>query len=855
MISTHPQQPEYECAFKPALAPVRTTAHRRAPLCAAAVILCLVQAGAALAASPGGVDASAPPTTATETPSPLPCPASLAEAIAALDEGVPQVAVVKLQRRIAETDEPDPAIRSLAKTKLAEALLAAGRADDALRQIHDPEVHAPLLEAQIDAANGHWKEALRICESDAKPKTPSAALFHAECLWQLGRSTDAICLLERLGVGAPPAVLLRRAEFYLETDRLARCKEFFPTIHPVVPFEDKWKQSIEARLYLAQGRPAEAFRLFEELQRPPRDLTENLLAGATLGMTEARNQLSGPAAADDILELFIWKHPESPHLGVMFQKLDELYNAEENPSRAELEKWADREPARRAAFARYYLAERFCHEGSQERALRTLINFADSFPKHPILADALLLQGRILADQHHPDQAQSSLDAAMRAADDDKTRARVAFAAGTVHFQNREFVLAATEFHDAADQGPALWQRAMANSALSWLRQGNYGRFRDEYEALSQRFPESPLRSELVLEEGLFQAFKGDSRAETTLQRFLNDFPKNPRAPEAKLTLAELRFANNDAAGAGQYLRVANATPVSVETGEQSDYLALFVADASPSRDEAKLVTLCHAFLERHRRSVHVPEVRMKLGQVFFRRDDFAGAQTQFETLAGEAPASPLAESALFLAGQCSMKSMRSGGVDRAIELFEAVAKRNGPLKLHARLQQALAQNRLGKANEAILLFDAILQAAPPSEIKDAALAGKADDLAELGEKDHALCEQALAIYQQIASAANIDPAVRDRARYRKGRCLETLARPEEALAAYYDLIDARVNQPREYFWFYKAGFDAGRLCESQEQWKSAIGIYRKMAAIDGPRADEAKARMTRVQLEHFVWE
>ena len=45
------------------------------------------------------------------------------------------------------------------------------------------------------------------------------------------------------------------------------------------------------------------------------------------------------------------------------------------------------------------------------------------------------------------------------------------------------------------------------------------------------------------------------------------------------------------------------------------------------------------------------------------------------------------------------------------------------------------------------------------------------------------------------------------------------------------------------------------RLSEAREQWKSAIAIYQKMAAIEGPRAEEAKARLTQLRLEHFIWD
>jgi Tfp pilus assembly protein PilF len=47
-----------------------------------------------------------------------------------------------------------------------------------------------------------------------------------------------------------------------------------------------------------------------------------------------------------------------------------------------------------------------------------------------------------------------------------------------------------------------------------------------------------------------------------------------------------------------------------------------------------------------------VAEVRLKLAESHFRRQDFASAQTEFETLAQENPKSALTEQALFLAAQ-----------------------------------------------------------------------------------------------------------------------------------------------------------------------------------------------------------
>ena len=770
----------------------------------------------------------------------------------ALDEGVAEVAIVQLQHQLASS--PGPEVRREAKTTLAEALLAAGRTEEALQQVRDPEVKAPLLEGRIQAAAENWNAALACFESVADD--PRATMGRAECLRALGRLPEAIAALESLAAKGPASVTLRLSEYYLEQNQRDQCSRALVGIRaPLTVAERKWKQYLEARLLLAQNKPTEAYEQFEALQRDPRHVTDAMSIGATLGMTDSRTEITGLTAADDIIEQFIWKHPESPSLAALFRKLDEVYGGEENPSLGELQKWSQREPALRAGYATFYLARSLVRDDKPEPALAVLENFAPRFPRHPLLPNALLMQGGLLADGGKFDAAQKALDDALRAAPQPALRAEIEMASASAHFKAGEFVLAATVFRSAGEHCPALAERARFNTALSWLHQGNYARFGEEYEEFSHLFPASPLRPDLILEEGLLRARQGDPKAEAALQQFIRAFPENPRVPEAWLTLAELRQAGCDPDGASAFLRVVNTSPAPTQTAEQSDYLAIFVADAANPPDEDKVIALCRAFATRHPASPRLPEVRMKLGQVFFRNGDFASAQTQFETLALETPASPLVEAALFLAAQSSTKRIDAEGIDRAIELFGDVAARNGPLKLHARLQLAALQNRLGKEADAVKLYDDILRANPAPEVKAAALAGKADNLLALGANDKTLVGQALALYEQLASEPGIDATAQHRALYQKGRCMETLDCPEEALAAYYQVVESGVAKPTEYFWFYKAGFDACRLSEARQQWNSAIAIYQKMATLEGPRAEEAKARMTQLRLEHFIWE
>src|SRR5207248_11740483 len=114
------------------------------------------------------------------------------------------------------------------------------------------------------------------------------------------------------------------------------------------------------------------------------------------------------------------------------------------------------------------------------------------------------------------------------------------------------------------------------------------------------------------------------------------------------------------------------------------EYLAIFLADAPSQRNEEKAIEIAGKFVQAHPDSKLLAEVRMKLGEIYFRREDFANARTNFELIARESPGSPLAEPALFLAWQAAARSMNAGSPDRALELFEEVVKYNGTLKFYA---------------------------------------------------------------------------------------------------------------------------------------------------------------------------
>ena len=260
--------------------------------------------------------------------------------------------------------------------------------------------------------------------------------------------------------------------------------------------------------------------------------------------------------------------------------------------------------------------------------------------------------------------------------------------------------------------------------------------------------------------------------------------------------------------------------------------------------------------MRAHPKSDRAKEVRLKLAETYFRQQDFANAQTQFELLAQETGASPLTEKALFLAAQSATATMTSRSSDRALELLAQVVKLNGEFRWAARNEQAAIERRLAKPQEAQLLYDEVLKSDARGAEKREALCGKADTFFEQANAGASNLQQAVALYDQLANEAANQPHWRNQALFKKGICLEKESDRDGALSTFYRVLEFNPEPGRapEFFWFYKAGFNAARLLEDEQKWESAAAIYDKLVAAKGPRSDEARDRLSQLRLEHFLW-
>ncbi|HEX8077115.1 MAG TPA: tetratricopeptide repeat protein [Chthoniobacterales bacterium] len=789
-------------------------------------------------------------------------------AVRPLEEGVPQVAVMRL-RELLKAELP-AADKKTVTAKLGEALLAAGDAEQALKVLDDPALQdlatTSLWRAQALAALQRWPEALPLYQKVAA-QNPSAfratALFgQAEALRALLRGDEALRVFQSL-LGDPQwndRAQLRSIELLLEKNDTAGARRILDKARPVSLADKKEKRYLQGRLEAQLNHHERAIELYQTILRRPEGASRAVLVATLCAQAESHLQLETPEGGDDPLEDFIEHYPGDPELPAIFEKLDQLYRAERQASSQELSRWANDPAQPRRAFAQWYLARTELGAGRREAALQAFTKMRQERVQLPALAPGLFEFAQLEMEDRHYDEALAILNDASALRPAPIWQERIALLAARAHYQARRFDKAGETFEQVANTSPRLRRDSLYNASLAWLQHDDRNRFLANTRLLAATETNDDTRGDLLLEEGLTQAGQGNSKAAQTLESFVNQFPRHKRLAEAWVALSELAFhaAPPRFDDARKNLEKARASAPNAAATERADYLSIWIADAVADSDPAKVITAATEFLRKYPASPFLSDVRMKLAETYYRRQDFPNAQTHFQILAQENPRGPFVERALFFAAKSATQSMAPQSLDRALALLDEVVKKNGELKWAARNEQAAIERKLGKNQDAATLYDEVLQGNAKPEEKREALCGKGDILYESGEADRENYRRALDVYGQLAAQKDAPVHWRNQALFKQGICLEKLGDRENALATFYKIIEEenRPDRPRrEFFWYFKAGFNAARLLEDDSKWQPAAVVYQKLAAAGGARSDEAKSRLSRLRLEHFLWE
>ena len=387
----------------------------------------------------------------------------LAQAASPLSEGVPEVAVARLQALL-DKKLADQEWRAVAE-KLGEALVIAKQPENAVRLLTDARLRdlpaAKFWRAQALADVRRWAEALPVYEQLAAENGLSfhadAAFGAAEMLRALGHQDQALEKLAALfrdqkwGIQAR----LRAAELFIDKGNVIEARRLLDETRPKSTTQRKERHLLRARLELISGRADKAISSFQSLIKRSDGATHDVILAALFGIADAELQFKTPETGADALEDYIDHHPQDADLPRLFAKLDELYRAQRRPSRAQLEKWM-RDPVQpRRGLARWYLARLELRAGHRDRARQYFADLrrdgVNSLPS--AFGVALLEFAQLTLDDRDFDQALAILNEARLLHPEPNLLDRIKLLSAHANYLARRFDTATATYEQIASFG------------------------------------------------------------------------------------------------------------------------------------------------------------------------------------------------------------------------------------------------------------------------------------------------------------------------------------------------------------------------------------------------------------------
>jgi tetratricopeptide (TPR) repeat protein len=648
-----------------------------------------------------------------------------------------------------------------------------------------------------------------------------------------------------------------------------------------------------AELHLAQGGANEARAL---LKATPPSLERGALearAAWMLGDHEEAARLAGPvaaqapagaardtarliqarvkAAAGQILEadraLLEWvrAEPGTVPLSAVMLALEEFNGLAAEEVNTLLEEWKVDPRSPLAPAAAYGKAAALAGRGDLMSAATAFEAFASAHDTHPLapVARARAVNLALAAGQTGPARAWAEswrVHPSLQRATAEQAQA--AFLAGLAAWADGAPGTAVAAFQAAADRAPdpATQRVARLNAALGKVAAGG-----EPSASGLEGWPDA--QAILFFEAGLFGARHGHPAAHQWFEEFLAKMPAgDPRGPVAWSALVELDLGLPVPAlpAARQHARAALRAATEPVWREQAAWLAVLVEAAASNW--AAALQQSEGFLQEWPQTERRPLVRFQRAEWLGRQDDWTGSIQELTTLATEAEALPAAAArALYLAGLAELRVPSPDALDRAIDRWRDAAAMDDTMDFPARYQQALAKGRLGKIDEAIRQFDALIAGPPaltPAQLSAVQLArGELLMLPAVANEDR-LAEALVALQGVLDEPATTEPR-RARALFRRGEALARAGRTDDALSSFTEAaqpllapsVETGTPTTTAHPWPARAGLAAVGLLESRRDWAAAASLAQRLAATPGPHAQSARARASRLRLEHFLWE
>jgi tetratricopeptide (TPR) repeat protein len=806
----------------------------------------------------------------------------MAAARRALADGLPMVAAVRAERLLG-TPKWAAAQRQAAAALAAESWVRAGDGARALAIMDKHDFAAePYWRARAFAMQGDMDGAKAILEAfpENDPLAVQGRLLLSYVYLAEGREVASRRELKELRE-LPDAQVARHARLMFNELELSadRPETVFSRLSREQGGKSGDVQFIRAKASLQMGDAAKAEALLRDMLTLP-GLGERLHDGAVVMLAEALLKQGDAEAAREELVTFIGSvlaARETAFWGEAFDLLGQAHARcpDHDSLLAPVVGWiTSSTSADGQGYAMHLTAALLAVTGRQREALGLLESCLQLHPKHAKAGEMMRLAMELHGSFREDDRV-LALAGRWRERFGGGGESVVDSIAGEIFFQRGDVKEALSQFMSAAGlaAGLAEKRRALFNAAVVALHAGEAATYQSLLAQIevSGDAPRAPARggdlrdtaADLKIEAALQMAAKRDAGAEAAISDFLTAYPEHVRVPEAQVALAELCLLDLPprvklAETALDEAAKVKSLPEPMK--ERIAYVRMWLKEAAGDLKAAAQAG--ETFLQSWPQSGISDQVRMKVAHSYFRLEDYPNARTQFETLATEQPDSPFAEAALFFAAKAAMAVISPEGKERAVEIWQELAEREGEFAIAARTEHAHALRRDEKHGEALLLVENLL--AEKSLENDTRLqltCEKLELLLLLGAKEPKHLDAAVSTTQLFLKTPGLPYLWAARGGWLLSQAYQQLGRTAEALEACYAVVDTTANDvagpgnAAEFRWFYMAGFDAVTLLEQRKDWDAAAKLAERLSKTAGDQADDAKKRANDIRLKHFLWD
>jgi TolA-binding protein len=244
------------------------------------------------------------------------------------------------------------------------------------------------------------------------------------------------------------------------------------------------------------------------------------------------------------------------------------------------------------------------------------------------------------------------------------------------------------------------------------------------------------------------------------------------------------------------------------------------------------------------------------LAKFEFNHERFTDARAHCLEYTARWPKAPFVDAALLWAGRASF---RLADYTQVVELMTRLYKEfpQSPRLAEGRFLQADSLVELARFDEAILLFDEIINRFPESDWVTAAWGRKGDCLFSMAADKTGRFSEAITAYQEMLARRDITPEMVLQAEFKIGRCQEKLKRIDAALEQYYTRVILKYAEYRTQTgwhneaaatWFTRAAFQMADLLVQKNDIDAATRVLMRVIQAGVPGQIEARQRLERLQ-------